>query len=372
VNKLNRSIASPEKVWEQEELKLVQEAAGVAFWDFDPNTKECSWSKETFLLMGQDPATFNPTYENFLECVHPDDRRWVDAAVRTAVRRGTEYNIQFRIVLPDRSTRWVAARGRLICRSGVPVRMMGVVMDITQRRLAVSGQLVAATAHELKNPLATMFNVLYLLRQNPSLDNAAHARLDCLHTELKRMQVIVDQTLGMYRESASPREVNLSELLDTIVEFYKPKIGYKHIAVQKRYACSGLIEAVPSEMQQVFTNIVVNALEAVAPGGKLIIHLYASPKWDESRREGFRVVVADNGPGIQPEERRTIFEPLFTTKGDKGSGLGLWVAQGMINKYGGLIRMHSSVQPGKSGTVFSVFLPDGIDRIMQQEAVNDS
>lgn len=360
MNNLNRSIASPKGEWEQEELKLVQEAAGVGFWDFDPNTEECSWSKETFLLMGQVPGVLKPTYENFLQCVHPEDRRWVDAAVRTAVQRGTEYNIQFRIALPDKSTRWVAARGRLICGNDLPVRMLGVVMDITQRRLAVSGQLVAATAHELKNPLATMFNLVFLLRQNPSLDDAAQGRIDCLHAELKHMQVIIAQTLGMYRESARAQQVKLSEVLDIIVEFYKPKIGYKHIAVEKRYASSGLIQAVPSDMQQVFTNIVVNALEAVAPGGKLILHLYASPKLDDSRREGLRVVVADNGPGIRPEQLRTIFDPLFTTKGDKGSGLGLWVAQGMVNKGGGMIRVRSSVRPGKSGTVFSVFLPDAI------------
>lgn len=346
-----------EKSLEQEErLRLVREAGGVAFWDFNPHTKECCWSREAFLLMGQDPSTFNPTYENFLECVHPDDQRWVDGAVSTAVRRGTEYNIQFRIILPDKSTRWVAATGKLVRNHAGVVRIIGIAMDVTQRRLAVRGQLVAATAHELKNSLSAMFSLFYLLRQNPSLDNAAHERLTSLEAELERMRVIVNQTLGIYRESARPQEVQLAEILDRILEFYSPKIRYKNIAVQKRYASSGRIEAVPSDMQQVFANILVNALEALPSGGKLLIHLYVSPKWDDLSRKAVRVVVADAGPGIMPEQRRTIFEPLFTTKGDKGSGLGLWVAQGIVNKYGGSIRLRSSVQPGKSGTVFSVSL----------------
>ena len=237
--------------------------------------------------------------------------------------------------------------------------MIGIAMDVTQRRLAVRGQLVAATAHELKNSLYTMFSLFYLLRQNPSLDNAAHEHLDSLSAELERMRVIVNQTLEIYRESARPQEVQLSEILDDIVEFYNPKIQYKNIAVQKRYASSGRIEAVPSDMQQVFSNIVVNALEALPSGGKLLIHLYVSAKWNDLSRKAVRVVVADAGPGIMPEQRRTIFEPLFTTKGDKGSGLGLWVAQGIVNKYGGSIRVRSSVQPGKSGTVFSVSLQGG-------------
>ncbi len=355
----NQNIVEEKSQEQEERLKLVREAGGVAFWDFDPHTKECCWSREAFLLMGQDPSTFNPTYQNFLECVHPDDQRWVDGAVSTAVRRGTEYNIQFRIILPDKSTRWVAATGKVVRNQAGVVRMIGIAMDVTQRRLAVRGQLVAATAHELKNSISAMFSLSYLLGQNPSLDNAAHERLDSLSAELERMRVIVNQTLEIYRESARPQEVHLSEILDRILEFYNPKIQYKNIAVQKRYACSGGIEAVPSDMQQVFANILVNALEALPSGGKLLIHLYVSPKWDDLSRKAVRVVVADAGPGIMPEQRRTIFEPLFTTKGDKGSGLGLWVARGIVNKYGGSIRVRSSVQPGKSGTVFSVSLQGG-------------
>jgi two-component system CheB/CheR fusion protein len=107
-----------------------------------------------------------------------------------------------------------------------------------------------------------------------------------------------------------------------------------------------------------FTNLVINALEALPlrAGGRLVIHISNSREWIKSQRTGVRVVVADNGSGIQREHRHQIFQPHFTTK-EKGTGLGLWVSAGIIRKLGGSIRVRSRTQPGRNGTVFSVFLP---------------
>jgi signal transduction histidine kinase len=229
--------------------------------------------------------------------------------------------------------------------------------DIERRSGLASGQLVAAAAHELKNPMEAMTNLLYLLQQNSSLDRGARKHVALLREELERMRVVVAQSLGLYRESARPQTVKVSEVLDTIVGFYAHKIRYKEIAVQKRYGCSGVIEAVPGEIRQVFTNLVVNALEAVPSGGKVVLQTSDWHGRGEPSRNGVRVIVADNGPGIRSEHRRTIFAPSFTTKGDKGTGLGLWVSKRIVDKYSGSIRVRSSAQPGKSGTVFSVFLP---------------
>src|SRR6266545_844333 len=341
-----RGISHTEAAWREREecFRLIQETSGVGFWDFDVKTEACSWSDETFALMGQDPARFTPTYKSFLACVHPDDREQVDAAVRTAIRQRTEYNVEFRVVRPDGTTHWIAARGRAIYEKGLPLRMLGSAVDTTQRKLAASGQLVAAAAHELKNPMEAMINALYLLQRNPSLDHTALKHVAILREELDRMRVVVAHTLGLYRE-AGPQEVKLSEVLDTVVDFYAHKIRYKNIAVDKRYGFFGVIKAVPGEIRQVFTNLVVNALEAVPSGGKVIIHTSPWQHGGEATYKGARVVVADNGPGIQPEHRRSICAPLFTTKQGKGSGLGLWVSKGIVEKYGGSIRVRSSVQP---------------------------
>jgi signal transduction histidine kinase len=112
-------------------------------------------------------------------------------------------------------------------------------------------------------------------------------------------------------------------------------------------------------MRQVFSNLLLNALDAVGEGGRVRVHVYASPDWRDPRRSGVRVVIADNGPGIRPEYCQRIFEPFFTTKGQKGTGLGLWVSQGIVEKHQGSIRVWSGRQPGRSGTCFSIFLPCG-------------
>jgi signal transduction histidine kinase len=225
-------------------------------------------------------------------------------------------------------------------------------------RVAPTGEFLAAAAHELKNPMEAMGNLLYLLRQNSSLDEQAFKHLALLEQELDRMRVVVAQTLGIFRKSVRAEPVQISDLLDAVVSFYAHKIRHKRLTVHKRYTCSGVVQAVPSELRQVFTNLVINALEAAPVGGKLVLRISPWKEFAHPARRGVRVTIADNGPGIAPQYRRRIFEPFFTTKGDKGNGLGLWVSRGIVSKYGGLVRFRTNVRPGRSGTAFSVFLPD--------------
>ena len=217
---------------------------------------------------------------------------------------------------------------------------------------------VAAAAHELKNPMEAMTNLLYLLQQNPTLDDAGLRYVALMRNELERMRIVVSHTLGLYRESARQEAVQVSDVLDEIVDFYANKIRYKEIAVQKKYQCAEVIKAVPGEIRQVLTNLVVNALEAVPRKGKVTLHTRAGRDWRKpSSGWGVRVIVADSGSGIRPEHRSKLYVPFFTTKGDKGNGLGLWLSRDIVEQYGGSIRVRSSIQPDKSGTTFSVFLP---------------
>jgi len=164
--------------------------------------------------------------------------------------------------------------------------------------------------------------------------------------------------LGSYRHSPSPVDVKICEVLDSVLKFYGPAIRSGKIIVEKRYDSADAIRGFPSEITQVFSNLVENALEALPPEGTLELHVLASRDWRNPTRRGVRVFIADNGPGISGENRRRIFEPFFTTKGEKGTGLGLWVSCGIVDKHGGWIRLHSSTRPGRSGTCFSVFFPE--------------
>jgi signal transduction histidine kinase len=145
--------------------------------------------------------------------------------------------------------------------------------------------------------------------------------------------------------------------VDEVLALLRRKIMQKKIDVVRRYDFSGEIVLYPGEMRQVLSNLVVNAIEAMQPGGKVIVHIYETRKWNDGEVRGVRISIADTGTGIAPEQLQHIGEPFFTTKGQKGTGLGLWVSQGILRKYGGELRISSSTKPEHHGTVFSMFLP---------------
>lgn len=216
---------------------------------------------------------------------------------------------------------------------------------------------MAAVAHELRNPIEGLSNALYLLQQSV-LEDATRVYVDVAEKELERMKQIVGRLLDSYKSKSQPTGVTLSEVIDAVLAFYAHKIKFKNVAVQTRYSAVGLIQAIPGEMRQVFGNLIVNALEALPmQGGRLQVRLSQSRDWKHADVSGVRVMIADSGAGIRPPALNKIFSGTFTTKGTKGTGLGLWVSKRIIENHRGCIRVRSSVRPGRSWTCFTVFLP---------------
>lgn len=252
--------------------------------------------------------------------------------------------------------------------SGRPAGGSTIARDITERKrseqalrltekLAATGRLAASIAHEINNPMASVTNLLYLLQHTSSLDDSARQYVTLAQEELQRIAHITRQMLGFYREADAPVAVKITDVLENVLSLYARKIRNQSIQVRKRFTFDGTVKAFPGEMRQVFSNLVVNALEVTPNGGMLSLHVHRARDWQRGGREGVRVTVCDSGSGILPEHRRTIFEPFFTTKGERGTGLGLWVSNGIVRKHGGYIRVRSSVREGHSGTCFAVFLP---------------
>ena len=251
---------------------------------------------------------------------------------------------------------------------GRNIGVAAIARDLTERksaeaalrnseRLAATGRLAASIAHEINNPLESVTNLLYLLERHGTLDETARHYVSLAGEELARIVHITRQTLGFYRESAAPVWISISEVVDNVLALYARRLQSRRVKVEKRFGSQPKIRGFPGEIRQVFANLIVNALEAVGEGGLVKLHIFESCDWKHSGRRGLRVLIADNGPGIAPEHRQRIFEPFYTTKGERGTGLGLWVSSGIIHKYGGDIRVHSSVHPRFRGTAFSVFLP---------------
>ena len=250
-------------------------------------------------------------------------------------------------------------------------QLVGVVVvfrDITQRRqteqtlrsserLALAGRLSATIAHEIRNPLDTVSNLIYLLRHEENPRNASSQYLELASDELARIAQITGQLLTFHREAQVPVQVNLADVLQSVLVLFAPQIRKAHIDVEQRFEAAPLVRGFPGELRQVFSNLVGNALDAMPNGGKLILHLRESSLASDPARRGARITILDTGVGIPAGVRKNLFAPFFTTKGEKGTGLGLWVSRGLIEKHEGTIHLASRMRAGKNGTAFSVFLP---------------
>ncbi len=225
-------------------------------------------------------------------------------------------------------------------------------------KMAATGRIAATISHELRNPLDSVIQLLYVLKQSGRLGDTERQQLDLIDQELRRMTEVTQQTLAMHRQSSSMVPVNLAKLLDGVLLLYGNKIRSNKIRVERRYDWLGEVPGFPAELRQVFTNLIVNAVEAMPAGGGLRVHIRRTRHFGAKGRAGVVVSLMDTGTGIPKDVRRRIFEPFFSTKGEKGSGVGLWVSEGIVERHQGTIRVHSDTRPGRSYTCFQVFLPE--------------
>jgi len=149
----------------------------------------------------------------------------------------------------------------------------------------------------------------------------------------------------------------MAEVIDDVLGMHARKIQLTGIVLRREYKDDGRILGFPGEMRQAILNLVGNAVEAMPSGGQLTVRLHQSINPRDGGRRGVRVSVFDTGSGIHPEDRRRIFEPFFSTKDIRGTGLGLWVTQGIIQKHEGNIGFRSCTFSSGKVTCFSIFVP---------------
>jgi signal transduction histidine kinase len=223
-------------------------------------------------------------------------------------------------------------------------------------RLAAMGRVAGIIAHEINNPLEAITNAFYLLRNHPSLDEEARYYAQLGETELARVGHITKQTLGFYRESQHPVNVPIAEIIDDVLQLQGRQLVMSKIKLDKAYFTDGEIRGFPVELRQVFLNLIGNAIQAMPDGGNLRIRM--RNRWNEATsRPDLCISICDTGAGIRPEHAKHLFEPFFTTKSTKGTGLGLWISKGIIQKYDGKIQFRSMTLNGRHLTSFRVVLP---------------
>ncbi len=273
--------------------------------------------------------------------------------------------------------------------SGAPIRdkqgkLIGVVLvfrDITMslksreallanEKLAVAGRLAATIAHEIHNPLDSVSNLLFLM-DGESTPEESQQFLQLAKQEIARVTQISRAMLSLYREAKAPVAIDVSDMLDSILLLMERRFAALNVAVHADLPDNLIIHGFPAELRQVFTNLLTNAAEASShstpaqsfdPSSPAIVHLKAEHCSAGSilhgirRKDGALVTIVDRGPGVPPEILSQLFQPFFTTKGERGTGLGLWVSRGIMTKHGGSIDLISSTDAATHGTTVSVFL----------------
>jgi signal transduction histidine kinase len=230
-------------------------------------------------------------------------------------------------------------------------------------KLAVTGRLAASIAHEINNPLEAVTNLLYLIRCSQSSEDL-HRYLDVAEQELARVTEITKQTLRFYREPSKPIETDLATVLQSILVLYQSRLTAAKVTVQTEFTTAeATVLSSPGELRQIVANLIGNAIDAMRFGGRLRIRtsIERDPRQDASHR--VRLTIGDTGTGIPPHLLPKIFEPFVTTKGETGTGLGLWVTEEIIKRNGWSIMVRSNCNPSHAGTTFSIVMPLRRDKV---------
>ena len=217
-------------------------------------------------------------------------------------------------------------------------------------KLAVTGRLMATLAHEINNPLDSLTNTLHVLGTNPTLDDRGREMVEVAKQEVERLSNLSRETLAPHRDTRLPVVTKVSELLDDVLAMFRRRLESLKIEVRREYQAEGVATIYPGKLRQVFTNLISNAIDAMGERGELSLSIETLPDG------GVMVRVADTGCGIPSENLNNIFDWFFTTKGETGTGIGLWVTKSIVEQVGGRIEVTSSTI-GKTGTRFSIFLP---------------
>lgn len=229
---------------------------------------------------------------------------------------------------------------------------------------AVAGRLALEMMHEIKNPLEALGHLTFLAAEEADHPEKVREYMSQAEEQMRNLTHIARQTLGIARTSNFPKPIDLVALTEAALRIHQRTIESKRVHLVKDLPGCVVAAVYTGEMLQVLSNVIVNALDALPIEGTLSVRL-------RRRRGEVQFVIADNGHGIPAAHRAEIFEPFFTTKEERGNGLGLSLTKKIIERHRGKIFVRSSIQPGKSGTIFKISVPSSVELIPSTVELNN-
>jgi len=358
------------KVMERtKDLSDAQRIAQMGNWVWDIVSDNLSWSDEVYRIFGFQPQEFEATYEQFLRSIHPDDRESIETAIKKTMYDKIPYMIEHRIVLPDGSERTVSEQAEVdFDENGKPIRMIGTVQNITElkkreeelikaQKLDAMGVLAGGIAHDFNNYLQGIMGFILLAQHDVGENGKAK-------NSLKEAQKIIFQS-----KELSSRLITFSKGGEPIrKKILLPKLIKDSVLLAmsaSRFDCQFAIpenlwavEADKGQLNQVFSNLVINAKQAQPDGGKINISAENIKIEGETQlplkdANYVKIAITDHGSGISRENLYKIFDPYFTTK-KSGNGLGLAATFSIVKKHDGHINVESELD---IGTTFYIYIP---------------
>ncbi len=344
-------------------LELAEQAATAGYYEWDIKNDRSIWSHELRLIYGV-PDTYPATLESWKQLLHPEDRdRTTSEFLEAGYVDKTDFEHVHKIVTPAGEMKYVLFRDRIFRDSrGAPEKLVGLAIDITQQRvveaaLLRSEKLVAASrmastvSHEINNPLQAILSMLFLIRTDSSLSPYILRLVDKADHEIRRVAALAQRSLRFFHDTRVSELLDLGQLVSYVVDIHRRRADAAKIEVQVSVDWDCAIRFNPEDLNQVLSNLIVNAIDAMSKtGGRLEIYAI--------RKEEFvELTVKDSGTGIDAAHVSKVFDPFFTTKGIIGTGLGLWASKEIVEACGGSLEVETSTWPENHGTRFIMKLP---------------
>ena len=350
------------------------DSAGEGIWGVDLNG-DCTFvNRAALAMLGYDTAD-ELVGKNMHSIVHhhyPDGRAYPneDCSVYKVFWNNSPFSNQLdHIFRKDGSFFYAEMSAQPIVHQGQVRGAVVTFRDTTQARqaeealrrsekLAAVGQLASSIAHEINNPLEAVINLLYLVRTAETQeDMRTYAAL--AEQEIARISDITMQTLRFHRQQTATAPVDLHDTIPAVLRLYSSRFASRKVEVKLRMRQTPQAMLLEGDLRQVLNNLIRNAYDAMPKGGKLHVRLRPA-RCPITSIPGLRICVADTGTGFLPKMKKHLFEPFHTSKEITGTGLGLWISKGIIDKHKGRIIMKSRLQessPHFHGTFFSLWLP---------------
>jgi len=232
---------------------------------------------------------------------------------------------------------------------------------IQSEKLAAVGRLASSISHEINNPLEAITNLLYLIALSNDLPDGVRNYVQIAQSELSRVCQIATQTLRFHRQAVRATHVSAADLVDAVLNLYHGRLANSGIHVEACYSTTATVLCFENDIRQVLNNLIANAIDAMRQGGgRLLVRAHNAMDYSARYpygRPGIRITIADTGHGMSPIVQSRVFEPFYTTKDLNGTGLGLWISAGIVDRHHGRLTFRSSEHPERRGTIFSLFLP---------------